>query len=128
MATLVVRWILWWQVAILVMFVAILVASVAILVASVAILVVCVAILVVCVCGQEFVITKTPTEKLGMSIKGGAKNVAAGPTDRSDEGIFISRVSEVLLALLFSLFSFLFCLLLCSLMIVDRSYLVQIFT
>ena len=37
-------------------------------------------------------ITKTPTEKLGMSIKGGAKNVAAGPADRSDEGIFISRV------------------------------------
>ena len=46
-----------------------------------------------CVCGQEFVITKTPTEKLGMSIKGGAKNAAAAPTDRSDEGIFISRVS-----------------------------------
>ena len=92
---------------------------------------VCVAILAVCVCGQEFVITKTPTEKLGMSIKGGAKNVAAGPTDRTDEGIFISRVSDVLLALLFSLFFFFFlsvCLLLCSLRMVDRSYLVQIFT
>ncbi|XP_070209398.1 protein scribble homolog isoform X4 [Littorina saxatilis] len=43
---------------------------------------------------QEFVITKTPTEKLGMSIKGGAKNVAAGPMDKSDEGIFISRINE----------------------------------
>ena len=37
-------------------------------------------------------ITKTPTDKLGMSIKGGAKNAAAGPKERCDEGIFISRV------------------------------------
>lgn len=37
-------------------------------------------------------IIKAPGEKLGMSIKGGARNVPAGPMDRSDEGIFISRV------------------------------------
>ncbi|KAK7489162.1 hypothetical protein BaRGS_00019540, partial [Batillaria attramentaria] len=43
---------------------------------------------------QEYVIMKAPTEKLGMSIKGGAKNMAAGPADRSDEGIFISRINE----------------------------------
>ncbi|XP_025089004.1 protein scribble homolog isoform X6 [Pomacea canaliculata] len=43
---------------------------------------------------QEYVIIKAPGEKLGMSIKGGARNVPAGPMDRSDEGIFISRINE----------------------------------
>ncbi|KAL8563271.1 hypothetical protein ACOMHN_058769 [Nucella lapillus] len=43
---------------------------------------------------QEYVITKTPAEKLGMSIKGGAKNIAAGPKERCDEGIFISRIND----------------------------------
>lgn len=36
---------------------------------------------------------KGPGEKLGMSIKGGVKSYAANPRDRTDEGIFISRVS-----------------------------------
>ncbi|XP_076438014.1 protein scribble homolog isoform X5 [Babylonia areolata] len=43
---------------------------------------------------QEYVITKTPTEKLGMSIKGGTRNPAGGAMDRSMEGIFISRINE----------------------------------
>ena len=35
---------------------------------------------------------KKPGEKLGMSIKGGVKNYPGD--ENSDEGIFISRVSE----------------------------------
>uniref|UniRef100_A0A0B7BHM9 PDZ domain-containing protein n=1 Tax=Arion vulgaris TaxID=1028688 RepID=A0A0B7BHM9_9EUPU len=41
---------------------------------------------------QELVIVKDAGEKLGLSIKGGAKNLTA--PDRSDEGIFISRINE----------------------------------
>ena len=39
---------------------------------------------------QELTIDKDPGEKLGLSIKGGAKHLTT--PDRSDEGIFISRV------------------------------------
>ncbi|CAG5126325.1 unnamed protein product, partial [Candidula unifasciata] len=41
---------------------------------------------------QELVIVKDAGEKLGLSIKGGAKNLTA--PDKSDEGIFISRINE----------------------------------
>lgn len=41
---------------------------------------------------QELTIVKDAGEKLGLSIKGGAKNLAT--PDKSDEGIFISRVSQ----------------------------------
>ncbi|GFS11251.1 protein lap4 [Elysia marginata] len=41
---------------------------------------------------QELTIDKDPGEKLGLSIKGGAKHVTT--PDRSDEGIFISRINE----------------------------------
>ncbi|BFZ20895.1 hypothetical protein BsWGS_23932 [Bradybaena similaris] len=41
---------------------------------------------------QELVIVKDGGEKLGLSIKGGAKNLTA--PDKSDEGIFISRINE----------------------------------
>ena len=38
-------------------------------------------------------ITKAPGEKLGLSIKGGARGVPGNPLDNADEGIFISKVS-----------------------------------
>uniref|UniRef100_A0A2C9LD73 PDZ domain-containing protein n=1 Tax=Biomphalaria glabrata TaxID=6526 RepID=A0A2C9LD73_BIOGL len=41
---------------------------------------------------QELTIVKEASEKLGLSIKGGAKNLAT--PNRSDEGIFISRINE----------------------------------
>ncbi|XP_059150020.1 protein scribble homolog isoform X4 [Physella acuta] len=41
---------------------------------------------------QELTIVKEASEKLGLSIKGGAKN-ATSP-NKSDEGIFISRINE----------------------------------
>ncbi|KAK3780634.1 hypothetical protein RRG08_044858 [Elysia crispata] len=41
---------------------------------------------------QELTIDKDPGEKLGLSIKGGAKHLTT--PDRSDEGIFISRINE----------------------------------
>ncbi|XP_057199686.1 protein scribble homolog isoform X9 [Triplophysa rosa] len=43
---------------------------------------------------QEIVITKQPGEKLGISIRGGAKGHAGNPFDPTDEGIFISKVSS----------------------------------
>lgn len=51
----------------------------------------------VCVCAslQEIVINKQPGEKLGISIRGGAKGHAGNPFDPTDEGIFISKVLEV---------------------------------
>ncbi|XP_036376992.1 protein scribble homolog isoform X2 [Megalops cyprinoides] len=43
---------------------------------------------------QEIVIEKQPGEKLGISIRGGAKGHAGNPFDPTDEGIFISKVSS----------------------------------
>ncbi|XP_069077060.1 protein scribble homolog isoform X17 [Pleurodeles waltl] len=43
---------------------------------------------------QEISIEKAPGEKLGISIRGGAKGHAGNPFDATDEGIFISRVSS----------------------------------
>ncbi|XP_060053822.1 protein scribble homolog isoform X4 [Erinaceus europaeus] len=42
---------------------------------------------------QELCIQKAPGEKLGISIRGGAKGHAGNPLDPTDEGIFISKVS-----------------------------------
>ncbi len=36
---------------------------------------------------------KRPGEKLGMSIKGGARSIPGNPLDDTDEGVFISKVS-----------------------------------
>uniref|UniRef100_A0A452IY47 Protein scribble homolog n=1 Tax=Gopherus agassizii TaxID=38772 RepID=A0A452IY47_9SAUR len=43
---------------------------------------------------QEICIEKAPGEKLGISIRGGAKGHAGNPFDPTDEGIFISKVSS----------------------------------
>ncbi|XP_037311724.2 protein scribble homolog isoform X4 [Pungitius pungitius] len=43
---------------------------------------------------QEIMIQKQPGEKLGISIRGGAKGHAGNPLDSTDEGIFISKVSS----------------------------------
>ena len=42
---------------------------------------------------QEVKIVKRPGEKLGMSIKGGARSIPGNPLDDTDEGVFISKVS-----------------------------------
>ncbi|XP_075405270.1 protein scribble homolog isoform X3 [Tenrec ecaudatus] len=42
---------------------------------------------------REFCIQKAPGEKLGISIRGGAKGHAGNPCDPTDEGVFISKVS-----------------------------------
>ncbi|XP_045037468.2 protein scribble homolog isoform X2 [Desmodus rotundus] len=42
---------------------------------------------------RELCIQKAPGEKLGISIRGGAKGHAGNPRDPTDEGIFISKVS-----------------------------------
>ncbi|KAF4089750.1 hypothetical protein AMELA_G00069670 [Ameiurus melas] len=42
---------------------------------------------------QEIVIHKQPGEKLGISIRGGARGHTGNPFDPTDEGIFISKVS-----------------------------------
>lgn len=44
---------------------------------------------------QEIVIQKQPGEKLGISIRGGAKGHAGNPFDPTDEGIFISKVLQL---------------------------------
>ncbi|PKU40155.1 hypothetical protein llap_9545 [Limosa lapponica baueri] len=44
---------------------------------------------------QEICIEKAPGEKLGISIRGGAKGHAGNPFDPTDEGIFISKVSSL---------------------------------
>lgn len=41
---------------------------------------------------EEIFIQKQPGEKLGISIRGGAKGHAGNPFDPTDEGIFISKV------------------------------------
>ncbi|XP_038156532.1 protein scribble homolog isoform X15 [Cyprinodon tularosa] len=43
---------------------------------------------------QEVLIQKQSGEKLGISIRGGAKGHAGNPLDPTDEGIFISKVSS----------------------------------
>ncbi|XP_075126051.1 protein scribble homolog isoform X14 [Leptodactylus fuscus] len=43
---------------------------------------------------QEICIVKAPGEKLGISIRGGAKGHPGNPLDPSDEGVFISKVSS----------------------------------
>ncbi|XP_053571461.1 protein scribble homolog [Bombina bombina] len=43
---------------------------------------------------QEICIVKAPGEKLGISIRGGAKGHAGNPLDPTDEGVFISKVSS----------------------------------
>ena len=35
---------------------------------------------------------KAPTEKLGISIRGGSKGSKGNPLDPDDEGIFVSKV------------------------------------
>ncbi|XP_006879307.1 PREDICTED: protein scribble homolog isoform X2 [Elephantulus edwardii] len=42
---------------------------------------------------KELCIQKSPGEKLGISIRGGAKGHAGNPCDPTDEGVFISKVS-----------------------------------
>uniref|UniRef100_A0A3Q2PVG1 Scribble planar cell polarity protein n=1 Tax=Fundulus heteroclitus TaxID=8078 RepID=A0A3Q2PVG1_FUNHE len=44
--------------------------------------------------GMEVLIQKQSGEKLGISIRGGAKGHAGNPFDPTDEGIFISKVSS----------------------------------
>ncbi|XP_076251173.1 scribble planar cell polarity protein isoform X11 [Rhynchophorus ferrugineus] len=44
---------------------------------------------------QEVLIEKGDTEKLGMHIKGGLQGHRGNPLDRSDEGVFISKVNTV---------------------------------
>ncbi|KAM6171478.1 protein scribble homolog isoform 2-T2 [Erethizon dorsatum] len=44
---------------------------------------------------RELCIQKAPGEKLGISIRGGAKGHAGNPCDPTDEGIFISKVSPI---------------------------------
>lgn len=41
---------------------------------------------------RELCIQKAPGEKLGISVRGGAKGHAGNPCDPTDEGIFISKV------------------------------------
>ncbi|XP_018418150.1 PREDICTED: protein scribble homolog [Nanorana parkeri] len=43
---------------------------------------------------QEICIVKAPGEKLGISIRGGAKGHPGNPLDPSDEGVFVSKVSS----------------------------------
>ncbi|XP_078585627.1 protein scribble homolog isoform X44 [Branchiostoma floridae x Branchiostoma japonicum] len=44
---------------------------------------------------QEINLIKAPGEKLGISIRGGVRGHPGNPLDKSDEGIFISKVSQV---------------------------------
>ncbi|XP_023312117.1 protein lap4 [Anoplophora glabripennis] len=44
---------------------------------------------------QELVIEKGDNEKLGMHIKGGLQGQRGNPLDRSDEGVFISKINSV---------------------------------
>ncbi|XP_055288129.1 protein scribble homolog isoform X12 [Moschus berezovskii] len=44
---------------------------------------------------RELCIQKAPGERLGISIRGGAKGHAGNPCDPTDEGIFISKVSPM---------------------------------
>ncbi|XP_044762164.1 protein lap4-like isoform X3 [Coccinella septempunctata] len=44
---------------------------------------------------QELILEKGDTEKLGMHIKGGLHGQRGNPLDRSDEGVFISKINSV---------------------------------
>ncbi|XP_056635607.1 protein lap4-like isoform X16 [Diorhabda sublineata] len=44
---------------------------------------------------KELVIEKADNEKLGMHIKGGLQGQRGNPLDRSDEGIFVSKINSV---------------------------------
>ncbi|KAK9878834.1 hypothetical protein WA026_003669 [Henosepilachna vigintioctopunctata] len=44
---------------------------------------------------QELIIEKGDNEKLGMHIKGGLHGQRGNPLDRSDEGVFISKINSV---------------------------------
>ncbi|XP_066933344.1 protein scribble homolog [Clytia hemisphaerica] len=43
---------------------------------------------------QEIMINKKLGEKLGISIRGGAKGHPGNPLDKEDEGIFVSKVNS----------------------------------
>ena len=43
---------------------------------------------------QEVIIKKQPGEKLGMNIKGGVQGAPGNPLDKSDEGVFISKINS----------------------------------
>ncbi|XP_076068048.1 protein lap4-like isoform X8 [Oratosquilla oratoria] len=43
---------------------------------------------------HEVVIKKLPGEKLGMNIKGGVQGSPGNPLDKSDEGVFISKINS----------------------------------
>ncbi len=47
---------------------------------------------------------KRPGEKLGMSIKGGARSIPGNPLDSTDEGVFISKVLLPFIILLSKLY------------------------
>ena len=42
------------------------------------------------------VIERGPTEKIGMTIKGGAGGTPGNPNDSADEGVFVSKVCTML--------------------------------
>ena len=42
------------------------------------------------------VIERGPTEKIGMTIKGGAGGTPGNPNDSADEGVFVSKVCTIL--------------------------------
>ncbi|KAK4881366.1 hypothetical protein RN001_004685 [Aquatica leii] len=44
---------------------------------------------------QEIIINKIENEKLGMHIKGGLQGQRGNPLDRTDEGVFISKINSV---------------------------------
>lgn len=44
---------------------------------------------------QELIIEKAENEKLGMHIKGGLQGQRGNPLDRTDEGVFISKVNSI---------------------------------
>ncbi|KAF2904406.1 hypothetical protein ILUMI_01771 [Ignelater luminosus] len=44
---------------------------------------------------QDIIINKAENEKLGMHIKGGLQGQRGNPLDRSDEGVFISKINSV---------------------------------
>lgn len=50
-------------------------------------------VLVLCV--QEVLLKKATGQKLGLSIRGGGKGSKGNPLDPNDEGIFVSKVSEM---------------------------------
>merc|ERR1719494_62843 len=43
---------------------------------------------------KEVTLIKNPGDKLGISIRGGSKGHPGNPLDKTDEGIFISKVSD----------------------------------